>query len=125
VDTKKATSQARSVIGVRVKSDRAANLLYWVLGFIVPPNEQDRVVEGRATSGERLGVRLEDERPHRWLLRFELAAPVCSLLRCQRLPQAWLTMLRPEGVFANVASGASWRELKVESKNLSRRRPLR
>jgi hypothetical protein len=34
-------------------------------------------------------------------------------------------MLRPEGVFANVASGASWRELKVESKNLSRRRPLR
>jgi hypothetical protein len=42
--------------------------------------------------------------------------------------QAWLTMLRSEGVFADAASGASWRELadriKIESKNLSCRRPL-
>ena len=40
--------------------------------------------------------------------------------------QAWLMMLRSEGVFANVASDASWRELadriKIESKNLNRRR---
>ena len=35
--------------------------------------------------------------------------------------QAWVTMLRSEGVFANVAEGASWRELadriKKESKD--------
>jgi hypothetical protein len=73
--TKKATSQARSVIGVRMKSDRAANLLYWVHGFIVPPNEQDPVIERRATSAERFGVRLEDERTTR------LVAPLAMTVR--------------------------------------------